>query len=495
MPFSFIGSNIIGSHGVGSAIHQPIGGAAGPLCDFSTYFNGANEVIENFVIKAPLRMDTDKLTADGQSNNLKVKSWTSTLNANIIFSEQAFPDRYYRHTSSVDSSTLLSLSFNTGTGEIRVILRDSGNVSFYSKILNTSALEVDQIVIDFDQSISQVTLTVDGVVEDTETVTITNNFAIDEYTIGYTRATNTDFSTMLLYDYELTGVGKTTFISNQSDGKFFVSDEGLAWTLEEDVLGSAQYPGTGYVWDVTTLFRQPKTDALSLNGDSLLGTFTSKDFSGDWQIVMHINIDNTASADDRLLYIDDSVGNGVINIDFNGSTAIRAIGTDNSSVSPLSLSVAYTAGTDAIVKLTRTGSSVTLDVNGVTDTDATVDFTTNGLDVNRINVAAEPTNVRELDCFLSSCSVSLIDDWRFIGRLPTQLEATGGTFIGLNNSIVLTLTDDATTGSYFPYLNAWPTAYVVSDTECTQPVGNQELVTNLGVGVTDKGLFVFNKVV
>ena len=84
--------------------------------------------------------------------------------------------------------------------------------------------------------------------------------------------------------------------------------------------------------------------------------------------------------------------------------------------------------------------------------------------------------------------MDIIDDWDFQTRLPTENDVDANKFVGIRNSIVLTLIPSSPYSEYYPGIGEYNDVYLLSDTPCE---GNNLVLNGDGVAVTNTdGSFV-----
>ena len=244
-------------------------GVISALCGFSIYFNGTSNVNEDFVYRAPVHLELDSVSNETVSVDWFATGFDITLDANVIFAEQAVNSRYCRHESSLSGTAIVSISFLSTSAEARFFARDSNGINYgYSVDLSSSSADKFRFV--YDSGTGDISVYVDDVLEDSSTFTPTGTMTMDMHYIG-NEDIGSNFSTMLLTSYEATGLGKANFVTNQDDGLSVISDNGTAWLITEDVAGSSQIKpdgtsSTAYVWPDVALFHMPNTGPIVIDG-------------------------------------------------------------------------------------------------------------------------------------------------------------------------------------------------------------------------------------
>lgn len=423
-------------------------GSEGFPLGFSTFFNGLTTVKKGFVNKAPLRMDVDELLGIGKLNNLKTKSWTARLRADVTLSELDNNDVYLRHLSSVDVNTLFSVVFTAPTQELRVSMVDSGSVAFYDETFDLPGLNLSELIIDFNQPLSEITVTVDGVVLDNRPVTIINNFTVDQYAIAFQGTSSTFHSTMLLYNYSLTGIGNTDFISNQDDGLFFESDLGLIWELTEDVAGSSQIDpisNTGsFVWPESTLFIEPETGTLNIGGQFVLADINYDSTQDDIITLVTTLPIVPGSADIMFMMFNDS-STELLTFSFNVFPFFRVLLFNGTAVEVSdSLPFDFSTVTSLGIKLEASGPNILLTgmVNNVLSSSTkTIDMT--GKSFNKLIIGTDQSHADTAAMNIKSLHSNQLGTINFNQRLWPLASSDRFTYTSSNaTSDVYTLGDD-----------------------------------------------------
>lgn len=230
---------------------------------------------------------------------------------------------------------------------------------------------------------------------------------------------------------------------------FFIGTTPLNNRIYVPLIGGTPFPDC----DFTTYFDGSsevlkefvKRAPLNLINDSLDNSnIALVDLDTDWDIELKVNIDPSASVADRIIRMEKTAGSANFTLDI-ATTTIRLFISDASNILQANLNRAYTQGTDAVVKITRVGSAVTLDVNGSVTTDPTVDLTTNGCAIDELTIGAEDPDFREIPGLFFYCNISNIDSWNFVSNVDDGLVYTG-----LVNGMHLALKDDSPFDAQFP---------------------------------------------
>jgi len=480
----FLGCNVMKKGG--SKIYQPfsVSGGVGPLCGFSTYFNGSENVDVDFVYRAPMHMESDSA-----SNLTKTLDWFATgfditLNANIIFTEQNVNSRYFRHESSISSIAIVSISYLSTSAELRFFARCSNGIN-YGFSVDMTGLDFNECQFTWNSTTKVIEACVDGVVENSSTFTPTGTMTMDEHFIA-NEDIGTNYSTMLLTSYEATGLGKADFVTNQTDGLNIISDNGTVWLITEDVAGSSQIKADGtsstaYVWPDTSKLYLP---AVGYSQFDLTNTLTQAvpkvniDFSDEWvMIIENLFIASDAVDDCQIVQWNDVLGRTLIFFYDQTNRRFRCTvfdGTSNKTVNVGSLGapVEYATRYHVIIKsvggtiATRAYSMEVVGYAGTNiDTD-TLDFTPytvqNTSFFNIGGVGKKYSGTIGNVSWVTPTGAAYFDTFPLENRVPASSDLNVDDIVGLDNSSVMEPSIDR---SYkYPYLGA--SQELISDTPC-----------------------------
>lgn len=241
------------------------------------------------------------------------------------------------------------------------------------------------------------------------------------------------------------------------------------WKISDTIGFSVYWDGSSnviipYVYNPISELYEPATGPMDLNKDCMTGTFTPVSFSGNWEIETKVNVHTSVASFDYILRIEGTASE-YLALTWNG-VSLQLIIVDAAGGAPkCNITSPFTLGVDTIININKTGTVITLSVEGKTPVVApTVDLTTNGCNFDEVRAGCQASNLREIPALFYYLNIDVVDNWDFVTRLPLLSDPNGNKLIGSVNSIPLTLTDDTPFGAYYPYLNnPWPTAYRVSD--------------------------------
>lgn len=457
----------------------------GIICDFSTYFNGTRDVIVPFVKRAPLNINTTGSINDAIQADI---SFDPTVDEEFIFTTRLVED-----TGITDKMVIL---YDSGSSSLIQFVMFTGPSSFFrvqgfNGTSNSFSDSDDDLVfgdkyelgfkLSGPANAKVVTCTVNGVDQSSPDSLDFTGVTFDKIVIG-SGADLSDILKLLAFNVSSTQLGNVNFVSNVDDGLTFISTSGDTYIASDQSPLTIQFPDYTPVNSIDIL-SDPATGPLNLDQDSVSNELLPSLINLDQDFVLKIrfNLDVSIDPSDRILRLKSTLSDSGITLDWSGSI-IRLFIADSIGINQANMSRSYTLGTDGVATITRVGSSVTFDVNGSSTTDATVDLTTNGSTINIVHVGAENVDFREAESLFYYFNMDILDNWNFVGRLPTQNDATGNTFTGSLNSIILTLQDDIPFGAYFPYLTDWNDSYLISDTPCPE----NTLILSAGVATFDE---------
>lgn len=442
------------------SVWGPVWGDIGDVCNVSYYYDGTTLIAVPFVYRAPLHMDQDGLmvtTVD--ENDLKIKSWVSELVSSVDFSVQDASDRYYYH-SNTTTSELFIVRFNSLSQDITVFMRDSLANVFFDEDYNIISDSLDTLDVTFDQPTSTIKVFVDGVEIDSQVIVIVADFKLNEYEISYHN--DVQHMEMLLYSYELTGIGKADFVSNQDDGKIFISDNGTIWDLTEDVAGSSQIKAdgtssTGYDWGDNKK-AMPATGPINLSNDNLFCLFGDRNLVGqNWGFKLVVTENNLLAS--QYLFTSSPQGSSAKKIEilidgggtkiqyrvFDGAGAFQVARDWFLPVGAFMICASYYSG---VWEFTVTDSSLVVGSGAEDFSNAPV--------VGEFNLGNFEGISQHCDAKVSLLHWSLVDTFDLKKRILEQGNPNNSLITGAGNTIsgipeVITITDGAPVTALLPY--------------------------------------------
>jgi hypothetical protein len=164
-------------------------------------------------------------------------------------------------------------------------------------------------------------------------------------------------------------LGDVDFVSNQDDGKSFISSTGVVYTLTEDVAGSAQIKADGtsstaYEWPQSSLYHMPYTGDIFPGGPTIgYRDPATGDFTGVLSTVYWDGAD--PGTDTKVAYSQDSDGDYAPATDalyMDGSTTLSMINADSQDFATTFIDGAYVfvdndADLDGFINFTKAASS------------------------------------------------------------------------------------------------------------------------------------------
>lgn len=477
----FIGSAITGS-GVGG----------GNLCDFSTYFNGTDEVTEQFVIKAPVNITSGFIKTILQTPYDPTQDDLFELFATIP-TQPSEGDKFFALYDSGDTSKFITGEYLL-SALIFSVQASNGTATVTSDFSSFAFSTTTDIGFGLEGAGNnkRIRASVDSVfTTDDEFIDMTG-ITFDTLVIG-TDITEADTPHMHVSRLQSLLVGKTSFISNENDGNFAVSDIPDVYTITPNGGGDSFVPNYSPASNET--YNMPFTDALRLNNDSITTVLSTRltNLQNGFRFgrIFRANL-NTADGQFLFEYTD-SIDNSRIDGKVNaaGEIVVRVFKSTGTKVREYRSAV-IVSGTINYMDVKLVGTSFTVEINGVLGT----------------SVSTTPLVLVNIDTMVEGARGGgdnvTYDLFKIFGptfpivnlttRLWTENDPAGNTFTDSDGN-VWSLTDGSPADAVPPHIGGWNTSYLISDTVCAQPVGNQELVTNLGVAVTNNGEFVFNEVV
>jgi hypothetical protein len=299
--------------------------------------------------------------------------------------------------------------------------------------------------------------------------------------------------------------GNWNVVSNEDDGKVFLSDTGKIIELFEDG-GPAQYP-TAQPADPNDIVSEPATGPVwvrtSATPSDTLTADVSIDLSKDLDITLLVRTIANPNSGDRYIELYDStdVNKYMIIYWFTGGALAVAVENGGGTLSAVPSTISEGDLNTVGVRMTgpQNAKSFVACVDGVEDASpAGVDMS--GMNLDRLVIGSRRAGATLMDMDLHWLSSNQLGYVNFVSRLWTENDTNGGKFFGTATTenptgIELLLTDNPELGAMFPHLfkngqpAVWPTTYLISDTPCS---GSALLLDDDSIALQDdEGEFLF----
>jgi hypothetical protein len=467
----------MGSLGPGSKIYQPFSGV-GALCGFSTYYNGTEEVNVDFDYRASLYLDGDSVQTNLSSTCDLVAGETFKVKVYVASGDlDTFDVPFFVDSDTTSSS--VDIQYISGSQSLRFTWDDD---------TGTQKSQIFDKPMVFDKWI-EITVTTGATFECTidgtpytGSAVVGGTSVINRITVGARNTTPTNPVTALFESFESVCAGVVSFISNQDDGDYFITDIGEVWTLTEDVAGSSQIKADGtsstaYVWPDAAKLYLPAVGYSQFDLTNVLSqsiaTKVNIDFSAEWVLVIeNIFVASDAVDDCQIVQWNDVLGRTLTFVYDQTNRRFRCTvfdGTSNKTVNVGSLvtPVEYDTRHHVIIRSvggTTAARPYEMEVVGYTgtniDTD-TLDFTpytvqnTSFFNVGGVGkkFSGKIGNIY----WVTPTGATYFDTFPLETRVPANTDPNVDDIVGLDNSSILEASVDR---SYkFPYYSA--TQYLV----------------------------------